>query len=375
MTLTLEPKVIGAIHGALKSIPEKRNVIPICATYLIEPTETGIAVTATDMDIEATISITTEGRIDVATCVQPYLLESAANVRAEQVRIAIDDRKATFSAAKFRAVAPVLPGGDFPRSAKTFATSFTLAGDGLATLVGSTIDAVSKEETRYYLQGVHVDHANGRLHAVATDGHRLHTTSVAFTGETPPAEGIIIPTKAAKEIERLAKKAGSASVRVEISATGIAVTSGDERLVSRLVEGTYPDWRRVVPQPSGNAATVDLGEIIASLDRVLKIQSVNEADKKLKTSAVKIAGDGETLTIQSGERNGIAEASDGLPAEFQGVWKEHGVNGAYLRTTLGALKERGVETITIDCADTGSPLRIESPTDEDFLAVVMPMRV
>ncbi|MEO3997212.1 DNA polymerase III subunit beta [Mesorhizobium sp. CAU 1732] len=375
MTISLDPKVIGAIHGALKSIPERRNVIPVCGTYLLEPTETGISVTATDMDIEATISIEMASTDIVATCIQPYLLEAAAGLRAEMIKIVIDDQQATFSAGRARFKAPVLPGGDFPRAAHQFDHRFTLAGEALATLIASTVDAVSTEETRYYLQGVFVDCHDGRLHAVATDGHRLHTTSVAMTDAATLDYGIIIPTKAAKEIERLARKAGGNAVIIETSRSGIAVKSGDERIVSKLVDGNYPDWRRVVPKESDNALTIDLGEMLAALDRVLKIQTVNEADMKLKTAAVRLSVDGDALTIQNGGRNTIAGAVDGVACEVMGDWAEHGVNGRYLRITLAALKDRGVETITINSADSGSPMRLESPTDEDFLAIVMPMRV
>lgn len=378
MTLALDPKVIGAVHGALKGIPERKNVIPIWGMYLLQPDESGIAVTATDGDIEATMTVAGAVASFEAVCVPPYLLEAAGGLRAEAVRIALDDRQAIFSAGRARFAAPVLPGSDFPRATIAAATSFFIAGDALSGLIGSTIDAVQVDGDRFYLQGVHLSTREGRIHAVATDGHRLHTTSVALTGEPveiPP--DLIIPTKAAKELARVAGKAGGNPVLVEIGEGGIAVTAGDERIVSKLIAGTYPDWRRVVPQATGVSATVDLAEMLAALDRVMKVQSINEADlkSKSKATAVRLEEAGDALAISAGRGGDIAEAKDGVAAEFAGEWGAHGVSGRYLRTTLSAMRDRGVETITIDTAGAGTPLRIESPGDEDFLAIVMPMRL
>ncbi len=132
-----------------------------------------------------------------------------------------------------------------------------------------------------------------------------------------------------------------------------------------------------MPQATEITATFDLAEIVAALDRVMKIQAVNEAEMKAKNKAgaIRLAEDGEFLTISAGRSGDDATATDAVRAEFSGAWGTRGVSAKYLRATLAAMKERGGDTVTIDTADAGSPMRIDSPTDEDFLAVVMPMRI
>jgi DNA polymerase-3 subunit beta len=156
----------------------------------------------------------------------------------------------------------------------------------------------------------------------------------------------------------------------------IAVSVGAERITSKLIDGTFPDWRRVLPQETKISAAADVSELLAAIDRVMKIQAVNESKMKAKERAgrIKLEADGDYLVVSSGDR-GDNQACDGVPAEFNGDWGYHGASARYLRATLAAMAERKGDTVIIDSADMSSPMRIESPTDEDFLAVVMPMRI
>lgn len=382
MTLALDPKVLAAAHAALKGVIDRKNTVPVCAMYHLAPAGDHLVVTATDMDMEFALDI--EGRAEFdPVCLPPYLVEAGADLRGKEVTIEIDERRAVFKAGRSRFAAQILPGSDFPRFAVDLGEGVDMAGDELARLFEATVTGANDGgDGRFYLEGVFLRVEDERLHATATDGHRLHTTSVPApeaTGGMMEAlsTGIIVPTKACREIAPLARKAGANMVRLQATDTMIAVRAGGARLTSKLVDGTYPDWRRVVPQPGGKRATVDLAEVVAALDRVRKVQAASEAgQKKLKTgSGVKIAADGDYLTIAAKAAGNVDEAVDGVAAEFEGDWPALGVSGKYLRETLADMKERGADTVMIDVADPGSPIRIESPTDEDFLAVIMPMRV
>lgn len=381
MTLHLDPKTLAAIHSALKSIPDRKNQIPICGMYHLEAGDR-LTITATDCDIEA--ALTVDCKADFApVCLPPYLIEAAGGLGGSQVKIVIDERQAVATSGRARFAAPILPGKDFPIFRNQFEGRAEIAGKALASIISATVDAASVPgvDNRYYLEGVFLvvleDGGERRLHAVATDGHRLHTTSVPA-----PAgmllDGIIVPTKAAHEIARLAGKCGDNPLTLETSARAIAVTTPSERLASKLIDGTYPDWRRVVPPACGTTATLDIAELLAALDRVTKIQEVNEAGRKgkSKSSAIRIAEDGEYLLISTPSAPGNdAEALDSVRAEFSGSFGSHGVSAKLLRATLSAMKDRAAETVTIDTSGSGSPMRVESPTDEDFVGIVMPMRV
>ncbi|MEP9397956.1 DNA polymerase III subunit beta [Mesorhizobium sp. KR2-14] len=379
MTIALDPKVLAAVHAALKSIPDRRNVIPVAGMFHLEPGASGLTVTATDCDIEAALTVDCAASFE-PVCLPPYLVEAAAGLGVAEVKIAIDERQAVVTGGKARFKAPILPGSDFPKFKQTFDGHFEIAGEALARIIQATVDAASGQgdDHRYYLEGVFLQTLDGRLQAVATNGHRMHAASAEFSGrQTLQGDGIIVPTKAANEIAKLASKAGGRAVTVETSRGAISVRAGGERIASKLIDGSYPAWQRVVPSPSEITATFDLAEMVAALDRVMKIQSVNEAEVKAKSRAgsVRLSEDGDTLTIATAGHQSGGEAVDAVRAEFNGDWGARGVSSRYLRATLAAMKDRGRDTATIDVADPGSPMRIESPTDDDFVAVVMPMRV
>jgi len=376
-SLTIDAKILAAVHSALKSIPDRRNVIPVCGMFHLEARDGGVTVTATDCDIES--AITVECKADFApVCLPPFLIEAAGGLAGAEVRFTIDERQAIVTGGRARFAAPILPGTDFPKFRPTFTSRVEIPGGDLAGIIAATVDAASTgDDARFYLEGVFLTaYPDGqRLYAVATNGHRLHTSSVAAPAGLALNTGIIVPTKAANEIVKLGNKAGGNMVVLETCDRAIAVTSGSERITSKLIDGTYPDWRRVVPEASAISATFDLAEMLAALDRVVKMQAINEVAVKAKSKAgaIRISAEGGFLVVSAAGTD--VEARDEVRAEIEGEFGARGVSAKYLLATLAAMKERGGDTVTLDTPEAGSPMRLESPTDEDFLAVVMPMRV
>lgn len=380
MTIALDSRQLAAIHSALKSIPDRANKAPVAGMFHFAPADGRLVVTATDMDLET--AVTLDVAADFApVCLPPYLVETGGKLAAEKVMVELDDRQAVVKAGRSRFTAPVLPGEDFPRLTPAFDGRIEIAGEGLAKLVEATIDAVSVpgEDHRFYLEGVFLQLHEARLTATATDGHRLHTASIAAPTASGLAEGIIVPTKAAREIARIARRAGGSAVHLDVGRSAVAIATGDERLTSKLIDGIYPDWRRVVPGAAGKSATFDLAEMVAALDRVVKVMAASQSGKATEKnkagSGIKLAADGDWLTISAAGAHSVAEANDAVKAEFAGEWPTLGVSAKYLHATLANMRERGAETVMLDTADAGSPIRAESITDEDFLAIVMPMRV
>ena len=374
MTIRIDPKLLASALSTLKAVPDKANKIPIAQLYLFEPAAGGIMVRATDMDMETALRL--DCQADFApVCLQPYLVETGSRLAAETVEFSFGEKEATVKAGRARYKAQLMPGADFPRLDPEFGSVVEIAGNALATLVDASVDATAAPGgTRYYLEGIFVETADGRLHATATDGNRLQHASIAVPATVRLAEGIIVPTKAARQIADLGRRAGGNAIRLHIGATGIRAEAEREAFTSKLVEGTYPNWRRVVPELSGNAATVDLAEMVAALDRVSKVMNAAQLGDKDEVAGygVRLAADGEWLTISSR----FAEAADAVRAEFQGEFPALGVSVRFLHATLSDMRDRGAETVTLDAANgDGAPIRLDSPTDEDFVAIVMPMRV
>lgn len=375
MNFSIDPKTLGLVAKALKSIPDGKNQIPICGMYLLDPQAGKLGVTATDLDIEATVTVDCAGVAPgEAVALPPFLLDAAAGLSASEVNVAIDERQAVFKAGRSRFAAPILAGSDFPRLAPDNATSADIAGKDIARLIDATIAAVAIEEARYYLKGVFLQVAEGRLHAVATHGHAIHAISMAAPAGLAMGKGIIVPTKAARAIAEIGRAAGEDPVRIEAGETGITIAAAGSRLAAKLIDGTYPAWDRVLGSPTGVTATVDIAELLAALDRVMKIGAVNEEKKKaeLRKGAIRLCNDGEFLTISADGMS--AEATDAVRAEFNGgEWGEHGVAGKYLRATLDTMRGLGAETAIIDIAQ--DRMRIENAVDDDFTAVIMLIRL
>lgn len=372
--ITLDPKILAAASSALRSVRDPSNKIPVCGMYLFTPVDGAIEITATDMDLEITLAIDVAADF-AAVCLPPYIVEAGAAMAAREVQVAIDDRNAAFSVGRSRFAAPVLPGIDFPRMKPRFAASADVAGRRLARILSLAAPAAADASSgRPHLEGVRVDLVDGRLHAMATDGHVLHMVSMEAPDLPPAFGGVTVPTKAAGEIARIAAKAGDGAATVETGERAVAIRCGRERIVSKVIEGSYPEIARLIPPPSGNAMIVDIAETIAAIDRIAAVQegARDKATKKTKFgSGIRLTSDGEQMLMESG---GGIEAVDAVRAEIEGTVPVAGVSARLLRLTMAAMKAAGMDTARIDCATTQA-LRIESPTDDGFVAVVMLMRV
>lgn len=369
----LDPKILAAASSALRSVRDPGNRIPVCGMYLVAPVDGAIEITATDMDLELTLAI--DGVADFApSCLPPYIVEAAAAMPAKEVRLAVDERSAAFSAGRSRFAAPILPGPEFPRMTARLSAEAELDGKALARILAVAAPAVSTDKSRPHLEGVHVMVAEGRLHAMASDGHVLHMASMEAADLPPTFAGVTVPTKTVREMVRIAGKATDGRVTMKTGDRALSLRGGRESIVSKLIEGSFPDLPRLVPPPSGNAVTLDIAEAIAAIDRIGAVQEGARDKTTKKTrggSGVRLIADGDQMLIEAGF--GV-EAVDTVRAEIEGEFPASGVSGRLLRQTLAAMKDAGLDTARIDAA-TSQALRIESPTDDAFVAVVMMMRV
>ncbi|MBW3168608.1 DNA polymerase III subunit beta [Qipengyuania flava] len=374
MKATIERATLLRCLSHVQSVVERRNTIPILSNVLIEAEgDNSLRVMATDLDLQVIEHM--DANVDSAgsITVSAHLLFDIARKLPDgsQVSLEAAENRMAIKAGRSRFSLPTLPRDDFPVIVEgDLPTSFELPAKTLAELIDRTRFAISTEETRYYLNGIffHVsDDSEPVLKAAATDGHRL----ARFTLPRPDgAEGmpdVIVPRKAVAELRKLLDESLDGNVQIDLSASKVRFTLGGEGgvvLTSKLIDGTFPDYSRVIPTGNDKLLKLDPKSFHEGVDRVATIATE-------KTRAVKMGLDKDkvTLTVTSPD-NG--SATEELPAEYGADGFEIGFNAGYLKDILNQID---ADTVEIHLADAGAPTLIRKDENSPALYVLMPMRV
>jgi DNA polymerase-3 subunit beta len=312
-----------------------------------------------------------------AITVSAHLLFDIARKLQEgsQVSLETADNRMTVKAGRSRFSLPTLPRDDFPVIVEgDLPTSFELPAKTLAELIDRTRFAISTEETRYYLNGIflHVsddaaDSGGPVLKAAATDGHRL----ARFTIPRPEgAEGmpdVIVPRKAVAELRKLLEEALDGNVEIDLSPSKVRFTLGGEGgvvLTSKLIDGTFPDYSRVIPTGNDKLLKLDPKSFYEGVDRVATI-----ATEKTRAVKMGLETDKVTLSVTSPDNGTAAEE---VPADYSSEAFEIGFNANYLKDILGQIDG---DTVELHLADAGAPTLIRQDEKSPALYVLMPMRV
>ena len=374
MKATIERATLLRCLSHVQSVVERRNTIPILSNVLIEAEGDGLKVMATDLDLQVVehidaASVESEGSITVSA----HLLFDIARKLPEgsQVSLETAENRMEVKAGRSRFKLPTLPRDDFPVIVEgDLPTSFSLPAKTLAEMVDRTRFAISTEETRYYLNGIflHVsDEDEPVLKAAATDGHRLARFTLARPEGAEGMPDVIVPRKAVAELRKLLDEKMDGDVQIDLSASKIRFSLGGDGgvvLTSKLIDGTFPDYSRVIPTGNDKLLKIDPKSFFSGVDRVATIATE-------KTRAVKMGLDKDkvTLTVTSPD-NGTA--SEELAAEYSAEGFEIGFNAGYLKDILSQIDSDQVE---IHLADAGAPTLIRKNDDSPALYVLMPMRV
>jgi len=374
MKATIERATLLRCLSHVQSVVERRNTIPILSNVLIEAEgDNSLRVMATDLDLQVIEHM--EANVDSAGAitVSAHLLFDIARKLPEgsQVSLEAAENRMAIKAGRSRFSLPTLPRDDFPVIVEgDLPTSFELPAKTFADLIDRTRFAISTEETRYYLNGIffHVSDDNEPvLRAAATDGHRL----ARFTLPRPDgAEGmpdVIVPRKAVAELRKLLDESLDGNVQIDLSASKVRFTLGGEGgvvLTSKLIDGTFPDYSRVIPTGNDKLLKLDPKSFHEGVDRVATIATE-------KTRAVKMGLDRDkvTLTVTSPD-NGTA--TEEVSAEYSSDGFEIGFNAGYLKDILNQID---ADTVEIHLADAGAPTLIRKDENSPALYVLMPMRV
>ncbi|MBI3507512.1 MAG: DNA polymerase III subunit beta [Proteobacteria bacterium] len=377
MKITIERAALLKALGHIQSVVERRNTIPILSNVLLEATAAKggagkLSLTATDMDVAFVETVPAEIAKAGATTVQAHTLyeivrklpegsQVGIEWSAEKGQVALRAGRSSFSLA-------ALPADDFPKmAAGELPHAFEILAEDLKTLIDKTRFAISTEETRYYLNGIyiHATKSGGMdvLRAVATDGHRLARLEMPLPDGAAKIPGVILPRKTVMEVRKLIDETAGA-VQVSLSDTRVRFAFGDAVLVSKLIDGAFPDYERVIPSGNDKTMEVDRKLFAAAVDRVATISTE-------KSRAVKLAATKGLLSLTANSPD-AGTANEEIEVSYQGPAIEIGFNARYL---LDIAEQIEGENATFKMADAASPTIVADAADPSALYVLMPMRV
>ncbi|PGH54781.1 DNA polymerase III subunit beta [Azospirillum palustre] len=376
MNITIERAALLRSLGHVQSVVERRNTIPILSNVLLRAGDGELSLAATDMDLEIVETVpATVGRPGGTTAPAHTLFDIVRKLPdGSQVELDIgsDGTILTLRAGRSQFKLSCLPVEDFPQlSSGELKHNFSVAAADLRGLIDRTRFAISTEETRYYLNGIYLHAAKSKmgsletpvLRAVATDGHRLARVEMPLPDGAEGIPGVIIPRKTVTEIRKLVDEAAD---RIELSMSDNKIRFGFDSVVvtSKLIDGTFPDYERVIPVGNDKVMEVDAKLFAAAVDRVATIST--EKSRAVKLSLVRGA---LTLSATSPESG---SATEELEVSYAESPLEIGFNSRYLLDITQQIEGEGAQ---FTLADAASPTIIRDVADSTALYVLMPMRV
>ncbi len=372
MKFIIERATLLKTLSHVQSIVEKRNTIPVLSNVKIEALGDGISFKATDMDTE--ITEITDAKIveQGATTAPAHMLYDIIRKLSDssEVELTFPDEKGQLSIASGRSkfslstIAvedfPVISGDELP-------INFTMAREELKDVIDRTQFAVSTEETRYYLNGLYI-HAKTEgqtnvLRVVATDGHRLACVESPLPHGAEKMSGVIVPRKTVAEVRKLLDDTKAEVISIGLSENKIRFILEDVTLTSKLIDGTYPDYERVIPTDNDKTLEIKVKELSAAVDRVSVVAE--------RTRAIKLIT-GKNHVVLTTSSPDLGSALEELEAKYEHEALEVGYNFRYLLDILAEIKG---DNVKLSFSDSSSPSVIHDTSDASAIYVLMPMRV
>ena len=375
MKVVIERNILLRGLSHVQSVVERRNTIPILSNVLIDADGEGLTLTSTDLDIEVIETVPGSVESQGGTTAQAHLLYDIVRKLPDGAQLEIEtdgaEERLQLKAGRSDFTLQTLPRDDFPALSEGESSHrFTMAAPDLKRLIERTRFAISTEETRYYLNGIYLHQASApeggegpTLRAVATDGHRLAQAEIALPEGAEGMPGVIIPRKCVAELSRLIDEA-EGDVDIALSSAKIRFAFAGLRLTSKLIDGTFPDYERVIPYQNDKELTVEKRVFAEAVDRVATISSD-------RGRAVKLAIDGETLTLSVNSPD-AGSAVEEIAVGYADDPLQIGFNPRYLLDITSQLESDEAKFML---SDAGAPTLIKDPSDANALFVLMPMRV
>ncbi|MGR3660078.1 MAG: DNA polymerase III subunit beta [Paracoccaceae bacterium] len=372
MKISIERGDLLKALSQAQSVVERRNTIPILANVLIEAAGSDVSFRATDLDIEVVDKAPAQVERAGATTVSAVMLHEIVRKLPDGALVALEDDgtsgRLTVDAGRSNFSLATLPREDFPIMASSeYESNFSAKASVLRRLFDKSKFAISTEETRYYLNGVYMHVATGEsgqvLRCVATDGHRLARIDAELPEGAENMPGVIVPRKTVGELRKLLDD-DDAIIAVSVSETKVRFATPGITLTSKVIDGTFPDYTRVIPQGNTRKMEVDAAEFAKAVDRVATVSSE-------RSRAVKLVIEDDLLTLSvNAPDSGAAEEQ--LNVAYGDERLEIGFNAKYLLEIAGQVDR---ENAVFMFNSSGDPTLMREGNDESAIYVVMPMRV
>lgn len=372
MKFTIERSTLLKTLAHVQSVVERRNTIPILAHVRLEAGDGALRLTATDMDLTIDESVAADIGVSGTTTAPAHLFYDIIRKLPDGAQVEITANEGRLDIVSGRSVFNLncLPAEDFPGQGDgDLPHRFTIESAALRRLIDRTRFAISTEETRYYLNGIYLHATEGEnggpkmLRAVATDGHRLARVELDLPEGAEGMPGVIIPRKAVAELRKLAD-ATQAGIEISLSETRIVIAFDNITLSSKLIDGKFPDYERVIPTDNDKLLAIDCRAFEAAVDRVSTIST-----EKSRAIKLKIEGGNLTLSASSAESSSATEV---IEVDYDREMIEIGFNAGYLLDITQQIEGQDAELLM---ADAASPTIVREAGDTSALYVLMPMRV
>ncbi|KUF09623.1 DNA polymerase III subunit beta [Pseudoponticoccus marisrubri] len=372
MKISMERATLLRAVAQAQSVVERRNTIPILANVLIEAEGDTVSFRATDLDIEVLDRANAQVEKAGGTTVSAVTLHEIVRKLPDGALVVLASDEAagrlTVSAGRSNFSLATLPKEDFPVMASSeYGTNFKARADVLRRLFDKSKFAISTEETRYYLNGVYMhvsDSEDGRvLRCVATDGHRLARIDAALPAGAEEMPGVIVPRKTVGELRKLLDD-DEMEIAVSVSETKVRFATPDITLTSKVIDGTFPDYTRVIPQGNSRKLEVDASDFAKAVDRVATVSSE-------RSRAVKMQLDEDRLVLSVNAPDS-GNAEEELAVAYGDERLEIGFNAKYL---LEIASQVDRENAVFLFNSSGDPTLMREGSDTSAVYVVMPMRV
>ena len=377
MKLTIERAALLKALGHVQSVVERRNTIPILSNVLMSANDGRVAFSATDLDMEIADSTPAQVEGTGQITAPAHTLYEIVRKLPEGADVSLsytgEDPRLTVQAGRSRFNLPVLPAGDFPMmSSDGLSDPIGIDTNDLVRLIDKTRFAISTEETRYYLNGLYlhavVEDGEAKLRAVATDGRRLALAEMPAPEGFSGAPGVIIPRKTINEARRLMDDAGE-TVTMGVSAQKVRFGFDHAAMTSKVIDGSFPPYERVIPRDNKRVMTLDNALFAAAVDRVATISTEQSRAVRLSIEPGRM-----TLTVRNMD---AGQAVEELEIDYEGEPFEIGFNARYILDVTGQIGGEIAEFRFADHvggATVLDPALVLDPTDAGVQYVLMPLR-
>ena len=367
MHFTIQREALLKPLQLVAGVVERRQTLPVLSNVLLVVDGQQLSLTGTDLEVELVGRVTLEGAAEPGEITVPArkLMDICKSLPSDAlIDIRTDDQKLVVKAGRSRFTLSTLPANDFPTVEEgPGSLNFSVPQGKLRRLIERTSFAMAQQDVRYYLNGMLLEVSNGMLRAVATDGHRLAMCSL--TGDIQQAERhqVIVPRKGILELARLLTEQ-DADVRIVLGQHHVRATTGDFTFTSKLVDGKFPDYERVLPRGGDKLVVGDRQALREAFSRTAILSNEKYRGIRLQLSA-------GLLKIQANNPE-QEEAEEEIAVDYNGGSLEIGFNVSYLLDVLGVM---GAEQVRLTLSDSNSSALVQEADNDDSAYVVMPMRL